>query len=101
MISFERVKYWLAVSAGSDLIKFSDLNAVADNMRREIDEKNGYIGSIEKQKNDAEWSLGEHRQWLQDTKNRYTENSLKLNGAESSNFALVLKKKKDVKIKCF
>lgn len=44
----------------------SNLNRIIDDLRQEVSDKNEYISEIEKQRNDAQWSLGEHRQWLQD-----------------------------------
>lgn len=41
-----------------------------ENMRREINAKQEVIVNLEKQRNDLEWSLGEHRQWLVDANNR-------------------------------
>lgn len=35
-----------------------------------MNDKQIYIDSLVKHKNDAEWSLGEHRQWLQEANDR-------------------------------
>ncbi|VDN02668.1 unnamed protein product [Thelazia callipaeda] len=47
-----------------------ELKSVIENLRREVEEKNDYICQIEKVKGEVEWSLGEHRQWLEDANNR-------------------------------
>lgn len=49
---------------------FSALRAALENIRGELDMKASHLGNLEKQRNDFEWSLGEHRQWLQDANNR-------------------------------
>ncbi|VDO40501.1 unnamed protein product, partial [Onchocerca flexuosa] len=47
--------------------------ATIDALNNEITGKNVCIGNLEKAKNDSEWSLGEHRQWLQDANNRIAQ----------------------------
>lgn len=37
----------------------------------ELSTKNNIIDIINKEKDDARWQLGEHRQWLTDANNRY------------------------------
>ncbi|VDN44663.1 unnamed protein product [Gongylonema pulchrum] len=49
--------------------QFANLQSELENIRKKAEEEQGVIENLEKQKNDLEWSLGEHRQWLQDTKN--------------------------------
>ncbi|MCP9263311.1 hypothetical protein DINM_006644 [Dirofilaria immitis] len=59
----------------SDLDKISqhgdvnNLNATIENLRNEISNKNSDINEIMKQRNDTEWKLGEHRQWLDEANN--------------------------------
>lgn len=36
----------------------------------EVKEKNRIIDELNKLKNDTEWSLGEHKQWLSDANNK-------------------------------
>uniref|UniRef100_A0A915Q6N9 Uncharacterized protein n=1 Tax=Setaria digitata TaxID=48799 RepID=A0A915Q6N9_9BILA len=67
------------VSEGGDI---SNLNAAIENLRNELRSKNEYIEQVEKQRNDAEWSLGEHRQWLRDANSRVDELTEKLAGKE-------------------
>uniref|UniRef100_A0A0M3I2T5 TPR_MLP1_2 domain-containing protein n=1 Tax=Ascaris lumbricoides TaxID=6252 RepID=A0A0M3I2T5_ASCLU len=71
----EKVKVTLAeaekapaeVPTGEDT---SALKAEIDRLVNEISEKNRLIDELNKVKNDAEWSLGEHKQWLSDANNR-------------------------------
>ncbi|VDN22298.1 unnamed protein product [Gongylonema pulchrum] len=39
-------------------------------MQKELNGKSDLMGNLEKAKNDAEWNLGEHRQWLADANER-------------------------------
>ncbi|EJD76185.1 hypothetical protein LOAG_16820 [Loa loa] len=43
---------------------------MVDCLQNELNAKNEYIKTLSKQCNDTEWSLGEHRQWLNDSTNR-------------------------------
>ena len=43
---------------------------MVNEQRQAIDEKNARICALETERNDAEWKLGEHRQWLADAHNR-------------------------------
>uniref|UniRef100_A0A0R3RXE1 GRIP domain-containing protein n=1 Tax=Elaeophora elaphi TaxID=1147741 RepID=A0A0R3RXE1_9BILA len=52
---------------------FSALESTIEDIRREINNKNAYINDLEKQRNDLEWSLGEHRQWLQNANERIAD----------------------------
>ncbi|VDN27693.1 unnamed protein product [Gongylonema pulchrum] len=49
--------------------QFANLESELENIRKKAEEEQEVIENLEKQKNDLEWSLGEHCQWLQDTKN--------------------------------
>lgn len=49
---------------------YSALRADVDHHVNEINEKNRIIDELNKLKADADWSLGEHRQWLNDANNR-------------------------------
>lgn len=51
----------------------SDLKSTIEDLRKEINNKNVCINDLEKHRNDLEWSLGEHRQWLQDANERFLE----------------------------
>ncbi|VDM47980.1 unnamed protein product [Toxocara canis] len=44
-----------------------------DWLKGELSAKDGHINDLNKLKNDAEWSLGEHRQWLSNANNRLSE----------------------------
>ncbi|VDK54479.1 unnamed protein product [Gongylonema pulchrum] len=44
----------------------STLKAQLEKLQGELNVKNDVVGDLEKAKNDAEWSLGEHKQWLAD-----------------------------------
>uniref|UniRef100_A0A915C1P0 TAR DNA-binding protein 43 N-terminal domain-containing protein n=1 Tax=Parascaris univalens TaxID=6257 RepID=A0A915C1P0_PARUN len=60
----------------SEAPRIDEINALyskVEGMQNEINDKNNELGNIHKLKNDAEWSLGEHRQWLADANNRITE----------------------------
>lgn len=46
------------------------MNETVNRLQGELNEKSSALTDVEKQKNDAEWSLGEHRQWLQDANDR-------------------------------
>lgn len=48
----------------------SELSSTVDSLQNELNGKNEYIKTLTKQCNDAEWILGEHRQWLHDSNNR-------------------------------
>lgn len=49
----------------------SNLHTRIDGLCSELEGKNAHIQDLEKQCNDKEWSLGEHRQWLDDANNRF------------------------------
>lgn len=49
----------------------SALRGENDRLVHEINEKNRIIDDLNGQRNDAEWKLGEHRQWLADANNRF------------------------------
>ncbi|KAM3728086.1 Adventurous-gliding motility protein [Dirofilaria immitis] len=72
----------------SDLDKISqhgdvnNLNATIENLRNEISNKNSDINEIMKQRNDTEWKLGEHRQWLDEANNRADQLAGKLTEKE-------------------
>lgn len=51
-------------------LNFSRHLVTIDALNSELTAKNLSIENLEKTKNDTEWSLGEHRQWLQDASNR-------------------------------
>uniref|UniRef100_A0A8R1TQJ3 Uncharacterized protein n=1 Tax=Onchocerca volvulus TaxID=6282 RepID=A0A8R1TQJ3_ONCVO len=64
----DRLKFDLnKVSQHGDI---NNLIATIENLHNEISNKNNVIDEIMKQRNEAEWKLGEHRQWLEDAKNR-------------------------------
>ncbi|VDK29439.1 unnamed protein product [Gongylonema pulchrum] len=48
----------------------SVLKAQLEEVLKELDGKNDLLGNLEKAKNDAEWNLGEHKQWLADASAR-------------------------------
>ncbi|VDK50824.1 unnamed protein product [Anisakis simplex] len=48
----------------------SALRSENDWLKNELKGKDTYINELNKLKNDAEWNLGEHRQWLSDANNR-------------------------------
>ncbi|VDO76076.1 unnamed protein product [Onchocerca flexuosa] len=53
--------------------KQNELNSFGwriEELLRELNEANQNLKNCEQQKNDTEWSLGEHRQWLMDAKNK-------------------------------
>lgn len=49
---------------------FSELRSRVDSLCAEIQQKDGLIHDLEKERSEKEWSLGEHRQWLSDANNR-------------------------------
>ncbi|VDN22749.1 unnamed protein product [Gongylonema pulchrum] len=53
-----------------------------NDLNRAVLEKDECIARLEKERNDKEWSLGEHRQWLSDANNRADELAAKLRKAE-------------------
>ncbi|VDK64016.1 unnamed protein product [Onchocerca ochengi] len=62
--------------------KMNELSSLVDHLQNELNNKNECIKNLEKQCNDAEWSLGEHRQWIHDSSNRIQdlEEELRKNG---------------------
>uniref|UniRef100_A0A0M3IUE2 Myosin_tail_1 domain-containing protein n=1 Tax=Ascaris lumbricoides TaxID=6252 RepID=A0A0M3IUE2_ASCLU len=46
------------------------INKMMQGLLDDLNEKNRQLDELNKLKNDAEWSLGEHRQWLSDANNR-------------------------------
>lgn len=57
----------------ADAIKcFRAAKESMERLEKELCDERERTGLIQKQKEEAEWSLGEHRQWLQDANNRYT-----------------------------
>ncbi|VDK29440.1 unnamed protein product [Gongylonema pulchrum] len=57
---------------------YSALKAQLEEVQRELDGKNDILGCMEKAKNDAEWNLGEHKQWLTDANEKYAHISVLL-----------------------
>lgn len=53
-----------------DDIFFSNLHSELDGLRQVINEKNAIIDDVNRQRDEARWSLGEHQQWLTDANNR-------------------------------
>uniref|UniRef100_A0A915C159 TAR DNA-binding protein 43 N-terminal domain-containing protein n=1 Tax=Parascaris univalens TaxID=6257 RepID=A0A915C159_PARUN len=51
----------------------SVLQLTIDSLHDELKQKEGEVERLRKEHNDAEWSLGEHRQWLTDARNRIAE----------------------------
>ncbi|VDM41428.1 unnamed protein product [Toxocara canis] len=51
----------------------SVLRETISSLHGELNLKNGDIERLRKERNDFEWSLGEHRQWLADSRNRIAE----------------------------
>lgn len=49
---------------------FSSLKTENENLKEVLKDKNACIDDLMQQNNDREWSLGEHRQWLQDCNDR-------------------------------
>lgn len=49
---------------------YSYLKAEVDRLNVELLDKNKVIDDLTQKKNDAEWKLGEHQQWLSDANNR-------------------------------
>lgn len=49
---------------------FSCTGLRVEELLRELNEANRNAINKEQKKNDTEWSLGEHRQWLADAKNK-------------------------------
>lgn len=41
-------------------------------LQKQISDKEDQLANMEKAKNDVQWSLGEHIQWLADANYRYT-----------------------------
>ncbi|VDO44084.1 unnamed protein product [Onchocerca flexuosa] len=50
--------------------KMNELSSLVDHLQNELNNKNECIKNLEKQCNDTEWSLGEHRQWIHDSNNK-------------------------------
>ncbi|OZC08020.1 hypothetical protein X798_05016 [Onchocerca flexuosa] len=72
----DRLKFDLnKISQHGDI---NNLIATIENLHNEISNKNNDIDEIMKQRNEAEWKLGEHRQWLEDAKNRVDQLAGKL-----------------------
>ncbi|VDM25689.1 unnamed protein product [Toxocara canis] len=69
----------LALSEAQKADDVNKLRAETDRLVNEINEKNRIIDELNKLKGEAEWSLGEHRQWLSDANNRANglENTVK------------------------
>ncbi|VDN22297.1 unnamed protein product [Gongylonema pulchrum] len=55
---------------------YSALKAQLEEVQRELDGKNDILGNMEKVKNDAEWNLGEYKQWLADANEKYAHISV-------------------------
>ncbi len=49
---------------------FSGLRAEIDRLGGEINEKNRIIDDLNRIRDEKEWNLGEHRQWLSDANDR-------------------------------
>ncbi|VDK85683.1 unnamed protein product [Litomosoides sigmodontis] len=53
--------------------KFNELSSAVVSLQNELNGKNECIKTLAKQWNDAEWILGEHRQWLRESNDRLRE----------------------------
>uniref|UniRef100_A0A183DVA0 Myosin_tail_1 domain-containing protein n=1 Tax=Gongylonema pulchrum TaxID=637853 RepID=A0A183DVA0_9BILA len=71
-----------AEDAAQDDDRMRCLEHQVKDLNRAMQEKDEYVARLEKERNDKEWSLGEHRQWLSDANNRADELAAKLRKAE-------------------
>lgn len=56
---------------------FRELKAKVNELQKAVDDKDRYINELEQQRNDVEWSLGEHKAWLQGANSRYSTQPLR------------------------
>ncbi|OZC08021.1 hypothetical protein X798_05017 [Onchocerca flexuosa] len=70
---------------GSDNVEYNSFGWRIEELLRELNEANQNLKNCEQQKNDTEWSLGEHRQWLMDAKNKTDEFENKLEKISGEN----------------
>ena len=77
------------------------LNKVISELQAQLDEKNSVIDAVNKERDDARWSLGEHKQWLTESNNKVSdlENLLKDKDNELHLVIVELEEHKAVKVK--
>ena len=79
--------------------QIDDLNKTISVLHEDINQKNSIIDAVNKERDDARWSLGEHKQWLSESNNKVSdlENLLKDKDNELNSLRTELEEQKTVK----